>query len=30
MAGARKIVADAALAVGGLVLIIAVHWGHFG
>ena len=27
---ARKIVAGAALAVGGLLLIIAVHWGHFG
>jgi hypothetical protein len=30
MAGARKIVAGAALAVSGLLLIIAVHWGHFG
>jgi hypothetical protein len=30
MARARKIVAGAALAVGGLLLIIAVHWGHFG
>lgn len=30
MARVRKIVAGAALAVGGLLLIIAVHWGHFG
>ena len=30
MARTRKIVAGAALAVGGLLLIIAVHWGHFG
>jgi hypothetical protein len=30
MVRARKIVAGAALAVGGLLLIIAVHWGHFG
>jgi hypothetical protein len=30
MARARKIVAGTALAVGGLLLIIAVHWGHFG
>jgi len=30
LARARKIVAGAALAVGGLLLIIAVHWGHFG
>ena len=29
MARARKIIAGAALAVGGLLLIIAVHWGHF-
>lgn len=27
---ARMIVAGAALAVGGLLLIIATHWGHFG
>lgn len=30
IARARKIVAGAALAAGGLLLIIAVHWGHFG
>jgi hypothetical protein len=30
MARTRKVVAGAALAVGGLLLIIAVHWGHFG
>jgi hypothetical protein len=28
-ATARKIVAGAALALGGLLLIIATHWGHF-
>jgi hypothetical protein len=27
---ARKIVAGAALAVAGVLLIIAIHWGHFG
>ena len=27
---ARTIVAGVALAVGGLLLIIARHWGHFG
>jgi hypothetical protein len=27
---ARTIVAGLALAVGGLLLIIATHWGHFG
>ncbi len=27
---ARTIVAGAALAVAGLLLIIATHWGHFG
>lgn len=26
----RKIVAGTALAVGGLLLIIATHWGQFG
>jgi len=26
---ARTIVAGAALAIGGLLLIIATHWGHF-
>jgi hypothetical protein len=30
MARTRRIVAGTALAVGGLLLIIAVHWGHFG
>ena len=29
-AHARKIVAGAALALGGVLLIIATHWGHFG
>jgi hypothetical protein len=27
---ARTIVAGVALAIGGLLLIIAAHWGHFG
>jgi hypothetical protein len=27
---ARKIVAGGALALGGLLLIIATHWGGFG
>jgi hypothetical protein len=27
---ARSIVAGAALAAGGLLLIVATHWGHFG
>ncbi len=27
---ARTIVAGIALAVAGILLIIAVHWGHFG
>jgi len=27
---ARTIVAGVALAIGGLLLIIAIHWGHFG
>jgi hypothetical protein len=27
---ARRIVAGAALAVAGVLLIIATHWGHFG
>jgi hypothetical protein len=27
---ARKVVAGTALAVAGLLLIIATHWGHFG
>jgi hypothetical protein len=27
---ARTIVAGIALAIGGLLLIIASHWGHFG
>ncbi len=27
---ARTIVSGVALAIGGLLLIIATHWGHFG
>ncbi len=27
---ARTIVAGAALAVAGVLLIVATHWGHFG
>jgi hypothetical protein len=27
---ARTIVAGVALAIGGVLLIIATHWGHFG
>jgi hypothetical protein len=27
---ARTIVAGIALAMGGLLLVIATHWGHFG
>ncbi len=27
---ARTIVAGVALAISGLLLIIAIHWGHFG
>jgi hypothetical protein len=30
LATARTIVAGIALAVGGVLLIIATHWGHFG
>jgi len=30
MSKARTIVAGAALAVGGLLLIIATYWGQFG
>jgi hypothetical protein len=30
LATARTIVAGIALAIGGLLLIIATHWGHFG
>jgi hypothetical protein len=26
----RRIVASVALAIAGLLLIIATHWGHFG
>jgi hypothetical protein len=26
----RHVVAGAALAIGGVLLIIATHWGHFG
>jgi hypothetical protein len=27
---ARTIVAGVALALGGVLLIVAAHWGHFG
>ena len=27
---ARTIVAGVALALGGVLLIVALHWGHFG
>jgi hypothetical protein len=27
---ARTVIAAIALAIGGLLLIIATHWGHFG
>lgn len=27
---ARTIIAGIALAIGGLFLVIAIHWGHFG
>jgi len=30
MSRARTIVAGVALALAGLLLIIATHWGHFG
>ncbi len=30
MATARTIVAGIALAIAGVLLIIATHWGHFG
>jgi hypothetical protein len=30
LAKARTIVAGVALAVAGVLLIIATHWGHFG
>ena len=30
MSTARTIVAGVALAVAGVLLIIATHWGHFG
>jgi hypothetical protein len=30
LAAARTIVAGLALAIGGLLLIIATYWGHFG
>lgn len=29
-ASQRRIVAGTALAIGGVLLIIATHWGHFG
>ncbi|MGD0715718.1 MAG: hypothetical protein ABSB24_16255 [Gaiellaceae bacterium] len=30
LSNTRSIVAGVALAIGGLLLIIAAHWGHFG
>jgi hypothetical protein len=30
LATARTIIAGIALAIGGLLLLIATHWGHFG
>ena len=30
MGTARTIIAGIALAIGGLLLVIATHWGHFG
>jgi hypothetical protein len=30
LGGARTIVAGLALALAGLLLVIATHWGHFG
>ena len=30
LGAARTAIAGMALALGGLLLIIAVHWGHFG
>ena len=30
LATARTIIAGIALAIGGLLLVIATHWGHFG
>jgi len=30
LSNTRSIVAGVALAIGGLLLIIATHWGHFG
>jgi len=30
LAAARRIVVGLAFALGGLLLIIAIHWGHFG
>ena len=30
MPGARTIVAGIALALAGVLLIVATHWGHFG
>jgi hypothetical protein len=26
----RRVVAGAVLAIGGVLLIVAPHWGHFG
>jgi hypothetical protein len=30
LGSARTIVAGVALAIGGVLLIVATHWGHFG
>lgn len=30
LATARTVVAGVALAIGGVLLVIATHWGHFG
>jgi hypothetical protein len=30
LSNTRSIVAGVALAIGGLLLLIATHWGHFG
>jgi hypothetical protein len=30
LGAARTVVAGIALAAGGVLLIIATHWGHFG
>lgn len=30
ISGARSVVAGVLLAIGSLLIIIAIHWGHFG